>query len=285
MQKKIMERENILMILKIIGIILFCLALTFYFISPLTMEFRSSVYGSILEYGALYGIITYLSLSKRINMPIIGKVTIFIYPTIHLILNVLNLGRISYFIIFIYSLFNIGIAIYLYYKYKKEYKSIWTFGALSFISFILPILRVEHIDEELLFWIPALIICIALFIIALILVIKFKNKIEDRQNIVAIPVLALMGGFVLPWSILCSFNIIFDTSIPAYESFEIIDKYVRSGARQITTYQIEVQNENKTFNIAISKQDFYDIEIGDEITLSIYQGALGARYYIHDNKE
>ena len=80
-------------------------------------------------------------------------------------------------------------------------------------------------------------------------------------------------------------NVCLDTSKPAYEEFVIIDKNVRTGARQITTYEIEVQKGDTIFTIGISEDAYYDYEISDTITLSIYSGAFNEPYCIHESRD
>ena len=78
-------------------------------------------------------------------------------------------------------------------------------------------------------------------------------------------------------------NVYLDTSEPIHEEYIIIDKDVRTGARQITTYELEVQKDDITFTIAVSEVVYYDYEINDMIVLSRYSGAFNEPYIIHDS--
>ena len=72
---------------------------------------------------------------------------------------------------------------------------------------------------------------------------------------------------------------------PTYEEFVIIDKNIRTGARQITTYELEVQKGEVIFHIGVSEEAYYDYEINDAVTLSIYSGAFNEPYYVHENND
>ena len=77
-------------------------------------------------------------------------------------------------------------------------------------------------------------------------------------------------------------NVYLDFSTPTYENFVIIDKDVDAGSRQITTYELKVQNGEVDFWLDVSEETYYNYEINDTITLSIYNGAFNEPYYIYD---
>ena len=45
----------------------------------------------------------------------------------------------------------------------------------------------------------------------------------------------------------------------------------------------KVIDGEKSFTIGVSEEVYYDMEINDSITLSIYKGAFNEPYYIHEN--
>ena len=65
----------------------------------------------------------------------------------------------------------------------------------------------------------------------------------------------------------------------------IIDKNIRTGARQITTYELEVKKGETIFHIGVSEEEYYDYEITDAINLSRYSGAFNEPYYIYENND
>ena len=66
---------------------------------------------------------------------------------------------------------------------------------------------------------------------------------------------------------LSSMNVYLDTSAPTYEEYIIIDKVIRAGSRQVTTYELEVKKDDTTFTIGVSEKTYYDYEINDIIQL------------------
>lgn len=149
----------------------------------------------------------------------------------------------------------------------------------------MPVLRVRQIDNEFSFWIPSLIICVISFSIVLYISLVRYQIDRNKENVICYPILALMFGFIIPWLSLNSLNVSLDFSTPTYEEFIILDKHVDTGARRITSYEVEVENEFSKFKIAIDEIDFYEYNIGDKITLNIYQGAFGKKYYLYTSRK
>ena len=267
----------------IIALLAICFCILFYTMSPKTFEFRDSIYGSILEYALAFCLSVYLSFTPRINMFKAGKALVVGLPTLFLLLDLLNIGKISFLILFLYSVLNVSVSIYNYLKTEKEYKSVWLFGAFAFIVSIAPCLRVKTIDTSFPFWKPALVVCLIAFAVTLTVFIRRYLRIRDPENLIAAPLLALLAGFALTFLTLSSGNVVLDRSEPTYETFEIVDKHISAGARQVTTFNVLVENDSVDFSITISERHYREYEIGDEITLSIYSGAFGVRYYIHES--
>ena len=70
-----------------------------------------------------------MTLSRKISMPLLGKITVWGFDLLFLLSSILNLGRIEALFFLIYALINVGVAIYLYHKTGVGYKSIWLVGA------------------------------------------------------------------------------------------------------------------------------------------------------------
>lgn len=279
------KKEKILLGIIIVLIIILGFGLLVYSLLSELSDFRNSIYGLVIKYTIFLGLIAYLSLSKRIDMPIIGKITIWIFGLLYVLFGFIDIGRIEALFFFIYSIANIIISIYLYKKTGNEYKSIWMIGAFSYLITAVFCLRVEYINGEMNpgFLYSAIIVAIIIFLPCLIYVLKTFKINRDVEKLICIPLLGLLGGFALTWLTLASMNVYLDTSEPTYEEYIIIDKDVRTGARQITTYELEVQKDDITFTIAVSEVVYYDYEINDMIVLSIYSGAFNEPYIIHDS--
>lgn len=264
----------------IIGIIA-CFGFMFCSLSPKLSDFRNSIYGQILRCTLVDGFILYVILSKKINQSILGKITTACFGLLYTILSFIYIGRISSLLFFIYGVINILITIYIYQKKKKkEYKSIWIFGAFSYLISVLCVLRIKMIssDFNLTFLLPSIIIAILVFVPCLIYGIKKRNL----EKAICIPLVGLLGTFIFCWLTIASMNVYLDYSKPDYVECLILDKEIQSGARRVTTYEFKVENEEKTFYIGVPEEVYYDYEIDDTITLAIYQGAFHVPYYIYD---
>ena len=288
--KSIDSRLN--MFLLLIGIIGGVFLISFYNLSPLLVDFRNSILGLLLEKAVIVAVICFVCFNKKNKIPKICKVILFMYPILTLALSLLGLGRISYLIMLIYAFICFGTFAYYKLKKKKEFVSVMVVGLLSFITSVFPTMMTEFVDNEFPFWIPALIIFIIVIVLSILLSIKYYKdneykmdiyrKKKTRSDLIAWNVVAAMMGFVIPWMLICSLNFILDTSSPTYIEFEIVDKDIDSGSRRVTTYNLELENEGNNIRIAVSEVDYYNYEIGDEILISIYEGAFNERYYFHD---
>lgn len=275
---KIMKSKTILWI--IVGIIA-CIGMMFYSLSPQLSDFRNSIYGQILRCALVDGFILYVILSKKINQSILGKITTACFGLLYTILSFIYIGRISSLLFFIYGVINILITICIYQKKKKEYKSIWIFGAFSYLISVLWVLRIKMIpsDFNLTFLLPSIIIiAVLVFVPCLIYGIKKRNL----EKAICIPLAGLLGTFIFCWLTIASMNVYLDFSKPDYVECLILDKKIQSGPRRVTTYEFKIENENKTFYIGVPEEVYYDYEIDDTITLALYQGAFHIPYYIYD---
>lgn len=79
---------------------------------------------------------------------------------------------------------------------------------------------------------------------------------------------------------------IVNTSLPSSKtsnSYEIIEKDITAGARQITQYTLTVVIDEKEIDISVSNDVYYEKNIGDYIYIDYNQGALGFAYYEYSN--
>ena len=80
-------------------------------------------------------------------------------------------------------------------------------------------------------------------------------------------------------------NVYLDTSAPTYEEYVIIDKGIKAGSRQVTTYEFDVKKDATVFTIGVSETVYYSHEVNDTIKLSIYNGAFNEPYYIYEESK
>ena len=276
------KRNKDYTILKGILLILLAFALMFYSLTPKLSDFRNSIWGDLINIAIIWGIILYVTLSKKISMPWLGKITLWAYALLYVVLPLLPIGHFRYLIMLIYSIVNVINSIIIYRRTKHEYKSIWIFGALAYLSTAFVVAKVHYINGKLPFLIPTIAVTAILFVVSFIVLFTTKMKFEPTSERIALPFCALLLGFCFTWLTLGSMNVYLDTSAPTYEEYVIVDKDIDAGPRRVTTYELKVERDGKTFNIGVSEETYYDMEIGDQITLSIYEGAFGEPYLIFD---
>ena len=75
-----MSKKDILKYaLLILSIIALSIGLLVYTLLPELSDFRNSIYGYLVYVFTMTSVILYLTLSKRIGMPLIGKITVWIF--------------------------------------------------------------------------------------------------------------------------------------------------------------------------------------------------------------
>lgn len=284
---KMTKKEIVYLVINSLVILTIGLGLFVYFLLPELSDFRNSIYGSIVYFLILVGIILCVTVSRKISMPLLGKITVWGYGLLFILLSIFDFGRIEMLFLFIYSVINVCITIFLYQKYGVAYKSILLFGALSYFTTIVVVLRVKYLHGELnstFLW-SAILVSIIIFVPCLIYGIRYFKLYRDWEKLIGLPLAVLLGGFVLTWLTVASMNVYLDTSAPTYEEYTIIDKDVKAGSRQVTTYELEVKKDDTVFTIGVSEIAYYRHEVNDTIKLSVYNGAFNEPYYIHENSE
>ena len=287
MATKMTKKEIVYLVINSLVILTIGLGLFVYFLLPELSDFRNSIYGSIVYFLILVGIILCVTVSRKISMPLLGKITVWGYGLLFILLSIFDFGRIEMLFLFIYSVINVCITIFLYQKYGVAYKSIWLFGVLSYFTTIVVVLRVKYLHGGLnstFLW-SAILVSIIIFVPYLIYGIRHFKLYRDWEKLIGLPLAVLLGGFVLTWLTVASMNVYLDTSAPTYEEYTIIDKDVKAGSRQVTTYELEVKKDDTVFTIGVSEIAYYRHEVNDTIKLSVYNGAFNEPYYIHENSE
>lgn len=284
---KTTKKENIYFVINCLVILIIGFGTFIYSIHPDLTDFRNSIYGSIVYFLILSGIILSVTLSRKISMPLLGKITVWVYGLLFILSGIFDFGRIEMLFFFIYAIVNVCVAIYLYKKHGIAYKSIWLFGAFSYLSTVFIVLRVKYLHNEFtspFIWV-AIIVSIIIFVPCLIYGIKYFKLYRDWEKLIGVPLAALLLGFVSTWLTVSSMNVYLDMSTPTYEEYIIIDKDIKAGSRQITTYEFEVKKDDIVFTIGVSETSYYSYEVNDTIRLSVYNGAFNEPYYIHENSD
>lgn len=281
------KKEIIYLVINNLVILIAGVGLFIYFLFPELSGFRNSIYGLIVDCLLLTGIILGVTLSRKISMPLLGKITVWVYGLLFIFLSIFDFGKIEMLFFFIYAIINVCMTIFLYQKHGIAYKSILLFGFFSYFTTAVVVLRVEfsHGGFNSTFLWLAIIVSIIVFIPCLIYGIRYFKLYRDWEKLIGLPLVALIGGFVLVWLTVASMNVYLDMSVPTYEEYIIIDKDIKSGSRQVTTYELEVKKNDTVFKIGVSETAYYSHEVNDTIKLSMYNGAFNEPYYIHENND
>ena len=284
MSTKMTGKEIAFLVINSLVILIVGFSLYMYVLDPKLSDFRNSIYGLIVEFLILAGIILCVTLSRKISMPLLGKITVWGYGLIVIFLSIFDFGKIEMVFFFIYAIVNVCVTIFLYQKTGIAYKSIWLFGAFSYFTTIVVVLRVECLHGEFnptFLWLT-IILTVIIFIPCLIYGLRDFKLYREWENLIGASLLGLLGGFLVAWLTVCSMNVYLDTSVPTYEEYVIIDKDVKAGSRQVTTYELKVKKDDAVFTIGVSDTSYYSHEINDTIRLSLYKGAFNEPYYIHE---
>ncbi|MBE6142685.1 MAG: hypothetical protein E7177_01695 [Erysipelotrichaceae bacterium] len=281
------RKEGLKLGILILIIIIAGFGIMFYSLSPKLSEFRNSIYGIILNVLFIFGIIIFLCFSKTINLPFLGKCTLLIYGLLYLLFIIIDLGKVEAIFFFLYSIYAIIVSIYLYKKYEKEFKSIWIFGAISYLTSVVFVFRVNYINGEMnkTFLMTTIILTMLAFGGCLIYSLVHYSVHNNKEKLITIPLFGAFVTFLFSWLTISSMNIYLDFSLPRYEQFIIIDKEIDTGAKKITNYEFEVKKDDVTFTIGVSEEVYYTYDIGETIVLSIYDGAFNEPYYMHDSEK
>jgi lysylphosphatidylglycerol synthetase-like protein (DUF2156 family) len=134
-------------------------------------------------------------------------------------------------------------------------------------------------------WIPIIVIGVILAVVALCVFLKFFKDIDyfkrRKSELVAAIIVMLAGCFYVSSITVTTINYAFDKN-PTPSSFEIIDKRIQSGARQITSFYLKVKIDGQEKEIDVPVDIYHSKEIGDSVEIKLYKGALGYGYYIYE---
>ncbi len=260
--------------------IVFLFGLVFYLNSPKTLEFRNSIVGKLLLCSVITAICLVVAFLKSNEIPWLGKSALIGFSILYTLFNFVSIGRYTLLVFYIFGIISIIIAIYLYFRKHVSYSSIICVGCFSLLSAFMVVLDLKTVSDFT-FLLPTLIPTAVLTIISIFLTIKFSEKLS-KQNRVFVPLAALMFSFFGIWMSLNLFNFVFDNSLPSYETYEIIEKEINTGGRSPTTYDLTVKNNEREFEISVSETSYYSVSVGEQITITFYEGALKEAYYVYE---
>ena len=135
-------------------------------------------------------------------------------------------------------------------------------------------------------WIPVVIGGVVLSAAALSVFIKYFKDFEyfkqTKSERTASYILLILLCFGISYTGIATLNYAFDDSSTQL-SVQVLDKKVRAGARQLTSFYFKIEIEEKETQLDVPANVYYSTEVGDYIEIKLYDGALGYSYYIYGN--
>lgn len=275
--------------LKIFLIVIAVFAFMYVSLRPGLQYIRDSVYYTVFIILFIDGVVLYVMFSRSLQTSLPTKIVLssfLIYPLLRYTeLTVREKDLLLYAVGFMIILTTV--LVYLYKLKRNTKKQVFEkypmiTGILIVIRAVAVILDIQSIDKLSFIWILSGIISLVLTSVSILIVIRYKKKITDRQNIYAIPLLVLMISFIFPALSGMFLNYALDDSEPIVYQAEVIDKEIHQGGRSITTYNLFVKIEGKEFELGTSQSEYYDLIIGDIIEVKKYEGAFNLSYLLYE---
>ena len=123
-------------------------------------------------------------------------------------------------------------------------------------------------------------------VISLIVLINYLIFRKDRSNkkeyiggMMASIFAPMVISLMLCYGTINNINYAFDTVYETREYYEVINKGKTPSSKGGTGYYIIVNIEDEEFRMKVEKVVYFEYEIGDNILLYKYNGALGYSYY------
>lgn len=275
--------------LKIFLIVIAVFAFMYVSLRPGLQYIRDSVYYTVFIILFIDGVVLYVMFSRSLQTSLPTKIVLssfLIYPLLRYTeLTVREKDLLLYAVGLMIILTTV--LVYLYKLKRNTKKQVFEkypmiTGILIVIRAVAVILDIQSIDKLSFIWILSGIISLVLTSVSILIVIRYKKKITDRQNIYAIPLLVLMISFIFPALSGMFLNYALDDSEPIVYQAEVIDKEIHQGGRSITTYNLFVKIEGKEFELGTSQSEYYDLIIGDIIEVKKYEGAFNLSYLLYE---
>lgn len=132
-------------------------------------------------------------------------------------------------------------------------------------------------------WLISFIVSIVISLIVLINYLIFRkdrsNKKEYIGGMMASIFAPMLLSLLLCYGTINNINYAFDTVYETKEYYEVVNKGKTPSSKGGTGYYIIVNIEDEEFRMKVEKVVYFEYEIGDNILLYKYNGALGYSYY------
>lgn len=276
-------------LIKPVVIICAVFALMYISLFPELQYFRDSFYYDLLIFLIVDAIVLYVMFAKKLKTSKPSKIVlslILFYP----LLRYTDLTpRIKDLILYLHGLLIVLITVIVFinnHRHNNSSSVIEKYPMISgiFLMIISALITIDinYIDKQSIFWIISGIIASLFTLLSILIVIRNKDNISDKQNLYAIPLLVMMIGFIFPALSLMFLNYALDTSEPIIYQAEVIEKEINQGGRSVTTYNLTIVYEGKAIELGTSQSDYYQLNIGDFIEISKYVGAFKVSYLIYE---
>ena len=157
-------------------------------------------------------------------------------------------------------------------------------AALPLLLLLLLASRQSYKDSQGM-WVPVVIGGIVFSILALFIFLKFFRYIdyflESRSDFIITCILLVSLCFIISLVTITTINYAFDKD-PTPISVQVVDKDIRSGAKQPTSFYFDVIIDDHEKDIEVPVDVYHSTEIGDYIEIKLYNGALGYSYYVYE---
>ncbi|PKL00385.1 MAG: hypothetical protein CVV56_06600 [Tenericutes bacterium HGW-Tenericutes-1] len=257
--------------------------------SPNLQFIRDSYWYIVAYYILVDGIVLYVMFKPAFKTSLPSKIILGLLVLLPLYRLFEINPKISLLLIYFHGLAIILTTIIVYYikhinnEPKRQFETYpLIIGLILFILPVSTVNRFEYLGNTNFVWLYSAIIGVLFTLIAIILVIKYKDDIQEHENIYFIPLLTMMASVIFFGLSALFFNYVIDDSSPSDILVEIIDMDIDTGYRSLTTYDLTIAYNNEEYVIGTSQSMYYQLEIGDEITITYYEGAFGIEYLIYE---
>lgn len=290
------EKKNTIgIVLQIIGGLLVFIALIFWFYDPAFFDIRYSLPYRIAVYMVLSAGLFLFAFHPRVEQPLYGKILL-VSGAVVLWVSLLLSGRANAFLFLAYGCVSAAadVVFFLRGQWKMKRDDRYTgkdmphfsqvvVSLCAFIFVLRQELLIEYAQSEFPFWLPSLIAAGCLCVLSVVCVFLFKKYILRKKYQILIPIFVLVGAFLFVWLLLCTVNFSLDVGDPQKLTAEIVDRRVDSGRRRPATYKLKLcTQEGEEFTLNVAQRVWSELDEGDQITVSLYKGALDESYYIYE---
>ncbi|MBR1810809.1 MAG: hypothetical protein IJ766_04045 [Clostridia bacterium] len=239
-------------------------------------------------YDIVYAVMKFLSLlyftwkSKLKPHAILEKLLLTVGTGAYLFASLMFSGQVSVIVLLLFLYALIGCAVRHFFQ-EKRYSAV-TNAVTGIIALIaLASWRAfNYVDnpDGIHFWKVALPAALVFGFLAALVLVTGVGKLKDnrRSERICFPLLVAFAAFILVVVTCADLNYALDRSDPTAYQTVVADKH-SSGGRSPSYYlSAEVNGEERAFDVGLTTYDEY--EVGDEMTVVLYEGAFHDPYYL-----